>query len=117
MECEGVRLVGAVPVHSRLDMVFVQCAAAHAGYKAFPDARPFAGTEPETLLLPAVEISRDVNLLRVGRPHGEVSAVNSSGGNRVRAQFIIEAYMAALVEEVKVIAAQQTERLHVRIYS
>ena len=109
MECKGVGLVHPVAAYIGLDMVLVEGALAEAGDEALPDTGITARSQPGAPLCPLIEIPCNINVMCVGRPDGEVSAVVSIPGNRVGPQLVIEAQVAALVEKVEVIFAKQAE--------
>ena len=53
--------------------------------------------------IPAVEVSLDGDSLCIGRPDGKIRSRHSVDYTRMRAHFFVKAYMAAFIEEVKIL--------------
>jgi hypothetical protein len=102
-EGERVRLIDLVAVDVRLDVVLVNGAALEAGHEALPDAGRLARTQRVGAIAPVVEVADDADGRRVGRPYGEVNALFAIDGSQVRAEDLVEADAAALVEQVDVV--------------
>jgi hypothetical protein len=103
-EAERVGLVHAEAVVARLDVVLVAGAPADAGHEGFPDAGCADGMQ-RCVRLPVVEVADDADAFGVGRPDGEVGAVNARRGARVRAELQVQPVVRALVEQVQVVLA------------
>ena len=61
--------------------------------------------------VPAVEVADDGDVVRVRRPDGEISPADAGDLHRVRAEFLVEPVMPALVEQVQVEVGKQRRLL------
>ena len=59
------------------------------------------------LTVPLVELAHDADLLRVGRPDGELNARHSLHLHGVRAQLLLQAAMSSLLEQLYVCVQQE----------
>ena len=96
----------------RDDVILVARARADAGNEAFPDAGRPARISGWLALVPAVEVADDGDVAcAFGRPDGEVGAgLTPSTVRRVGAELVVQAEVAALVEQVQVVRRQQRVR-------
>jgi hypothetical protein len=58
-------------------------------------------------IVPAVEATHDEDLLRIGCPNREVGPLDPSALQRMGSQLFIEAKMASLVKEKKIVLRQE----------
>ena len=106
-QAERIGLVNLVAVAPRLDMKFVESAFGHSRDERFPDAGVTTRREQVRLWMPVVEAADHRNLPRIRRPDAEDCAVDSVAGNEVRAQRLVEAIVAALIEQVEVLIREE----------
>jgi hypothetical protein len=64
--------------------------------KAGPDAGRSGGPEGMRGFVPAVEVSYDLHLEGVGRPHGKARAARALGRDQVRSEFFVSAIIKPL---------------------
>ena len=106
-EAVGIGLVGAVGHVARLDVELVDLALADAGNEALPDPRLAARREGMGAGLPAVEVPDHRDEVGVRRPGREVGAGHPVGLVRVSTQLRVGLVVAALVEQVQVVLAEE----------
>jgi len=107
----GIGFINLEATYIGLDMIFVKGALIEAGDQAFPDTRVLTWRQSEALLVPSVEIPRDINVPGVRRPDGEIGAVIPIPVDGMCSQLFIKAEVAALVKKIEIIFAEQTESL------
>src|SRR5579859_4107292 len=78
--------------------------------EAFPDSRRTAGVEPMCFGIPPVKIAHDRNRAGIGRPYAEDSAGLPLMAGQMRTDLVVDAVMAALIEEVQVVLGEQLVR-------
>ena len=109
LEGVGIGLVHAVALIARRHVVFVHRARAQLGDESFPDAGAAGHAQGMAGLVPGIELADDRDRVGVRRPHREVGAALAIDGGRVRAQFLVEPVVIALVEQVEIVVAQERE--------
>ena len=103
-KAKGSRLVDAVAVVARDDVVLVDGARPDAGDEAFPDAGLPARLETDGWpLFQPLKSPMTADFLGGGGPDGEVNAARPCGCS---AQLLVKPKMAALVKEVKIVRSQ-----------
>src|SRR5262249_33748428 len=109
-EGERVRLLHLVVVVMRDNAILVDSSRPDARHDILPDPRLSKCVKRMTRLVPTVEVADEEDLARVGRPHAERGADQLAAGgrseDRVSTKFVIELEMAALVEEIEVLVAE-----------
>ena len=105
-QAERVGLVDAVSVAIRFDVEFVERALGYAGDEAFPDAGRAARAETMCLGIPSVEAADHRNGSRIGCPHAEDGSRLAIVRDQVGSHLVVQAVVAALVEEVEVLVGQ-----------
>src|SRR5205807_344406 len=106
-------LLDAIVVVLRGDGVLVE----RAGKNVRDEAGPHAGVaavEMPGARRPAVEVADDGDFARVRRPDREVGAMHAILFDEMGAEFVVDAIMVALAEEIEVEISQ--ERRHVRSF-
>src|SRR2546422_5312638 len=89
MKRERIGLIDLVSVVARYHMVFVCIALSNAGNKSLPDSRLAPRMDLMAGLVPVVEGSHHIDLLRVRRPHGEVRARGAVNGARMSPEVLV----------------------------
>ena len=93
-----------------MNEILVQSAAFHAGDKAFPDARVSSSAQWMTFSVPLIEAADHGNPIRVRRPDREISALLAADSHQIRTHFFVEPAVAAFVEKIKILVAQEGNR-------
>ena len=107
VEGERVSLVDPVHVIARTDVVLVHRAAAEIGDEGFPDARVLMRLHGMQLGIPVVEVADHGDALGIGSPHGELRTALAVALGSVRAEFLEEPRVLALVEQMQIVRGQQ----------
>src|SRR5574341_116115 len=112
-EGKGVGLVRLVIAAGGCDVILVARAGADAGDKSFP----YAGAVPPHAQgmgpgSPAVEIPDDRDFLRIRGPDREVRSGDAVLGGQMRAELVIQAEVASLLEKVDVVIGEEASGLH-----
>src|SRR4029077_18726823 len=93
----------------RLDVKLVESSFAYSGHKPFPYAGTSASAQHMRFGIPLIERADDRNFARVRSPNTEAGSQAAAWVHDVGAQLIEHAVMAALVEEVKILLAEQRD--------
>src|SRR5579872_938607 len=109
-ETDGISLVDAISVAIRFNVKFIERAVARPCDEAFPDSRRTAGVEPMRFGIPPVKIAHHRNRAGIGRPYAEDSAGLPLIAGQMRTDLVVNAVMAALIEEVEVVLGEQLGR-------
>src|SRR5579883_855716 len=99
LRCEATR---------RCHVILVTRPRFHIRNKGSPDAGGADGMQPMGTAIPAVEITDNADIVCIGCPDGEVKTRRAIHHGRVRAELLIKAEVASLVEEVHVLRAKPT---------
>src|SRR5215468_6280614 len=108
-EAEGVSLVSAVAMVIRLDVKLVERPLAHAGHEAFPDAGTPTRPKYMSLRVPLIERANDGNFACVRSPHTKTRSWAAPRIHHVSPEFFVHAVVAAFVEQVEVLLAEQRD--------
>ena len=98
------------------DVELVKCALLDAGDKAFPDSRRTASLEWMGLRAPSIEVSNHRHITGVGGPDAEDGALGPIGFHRMSAHLLVNAIVAAFVEQIKIFRRQQGNVVAYRRY-
>jgi hypothetical protein len=107
VKAQRVGLVGAIAVLMRFDVVLVQGALADAGNESFPDSGTAARAQRVRLRMPMIEVADHRHFARVWRPDREAGAGLRAGVEDVRTQLVVDAVVAAFIEQVKIVFREQ----------
>ena len=88
-------------------MKFVERALGHAGDEALPDPGGSTRSEMIGARIPVVKAADHRNLASIRRPHTEDRSLFSVARDQVSAHRLVEAIVAALVEQVKILIGEQ----------
>src|SRR5580765_464238 len=102
-QADGISFVDPISMTLRIDVELVECTVAGAGDEAFPDAGCPAGSQAMCFGIPSIETADHRNGARVGGPDAEDGSGPAIVGHEVGAHFVVNAVVAALVEEVEVV--------------
>ncbi len=106
-ESYGVGLFNLISELSGIDVELVERAFVDAGDKTFPDSGRASRLELMRLRVPVIEAADHRYVAGVGSPDSEDGALGSFGFDDVRAQLVVDAVMAAFVEQVEIFGGQQ----------
>jgi hypothetical protein len=106
-QANGVGFVDAVSVLAGFDVELVELAVGWAGDEAFPDPGGSAGSEAVSLGIPFVEAADDRDRAGVGSPDAEDGSRLAVVFGEVGSHFVVDAVVAALVEEVEVLVGEE----------
>ena len=106
---EGIRFVDYASVMLRDDMELINGTISDSGNEPLPDAGTSTGAQRMGTVVPSVEAANDCHLARVRSPNAETCALLAANRSEVGTQLFIGAVMAAFVEKVDVLLAQETD--------
>src|SRR5208282_6876566 len=98
------------------DVELVKCALLDAGNKALPDSRRTASLERMGLRVPSIEVSDHRYIAGVGGPDAKDGAPGPMGFHRMSAHLLVNAIVAAFVEQIKIFGGQQGNVVAYRRY-
>src|SRR5262245_55538322 len=104
-----VGFVHAIATVLRADMILVHGSRLDLGNKAFPDARLTAGLQRIAVLAPAIKISHDIDLHRIGGPDSKIRSAGCIDSQRMRPELFIQTGMRTLVEIVQITLTQKRD--------
>ena len=93
------------------DVVLVARPRPDAWDEQLPHARVALRMQAVRSLVPAVEVAEHRDVVGAGCPHGEVDAFHAVLGSQLRAELVVEAQVAALVEQVEVLRPEDASSL------
>src|SRR5271165_469069 len=106
-QAERIGLVDSISMLPGFDVEFVECTAFGAGNKTLPDPGRAPWAEAMRLGIPAVEAADHRHRSRIRRPHAEDGAGLALVRGEVRAHLVVNAVIAALVEEVEILVGEK----------
>ena len=107
VEAVRIGLVDRVHVVARANVVLVDGSLAEIGDEGLPRAGTLARVHGMRIEIPAVEVADYRDAVSVRRPHGKVSAAPAIDVDDMRAEFLEQAVVLALVEQVQIVRGQQ----------
>src|SRR5690606_12645844 len=99
----GVCLGHLITVHTRNNMVLIVSSLSDMWDESFPDARCFSWLQGVLRLIPAVEISENRNLPRIGGPDGEMSPRDTINGQKMGTELAMQVKMCPLIKQEQIV--------------